>query len=63
MESGRTAENEVMPYAKHSPQEVEGKGEEIDERHIRSRVEPGNRGKFVVIDVETGDYEVDEDAL
>ncbi len=63
VEPVRTAENEVMPYAKYSPQEVEREGEEIYGRHIRSRVELGNRGKFVVIDVQTGDYEMDEDDL
>ena len=52
-----------MPYAKYSPEVVESRGEEIYERQIREDVEPGNKGKFVVIDIETGDYEVDEDDL
>ena len=52
-----------MPYEKYSPQQVEAKGEEIYERHIRGMVEPGNRGKFVVIDIETGEFEVDDDDL
>ncbi len=52
-----------MPYAKHSPEEVERLGEEIYAQQIRSAVEAGNKGKFVVIDIETGDYEVDEDDL
>ena len=52
-----------MSYAKYSPEEVESRGEEIYERQIRRNVEVGNKGKFVVIDIETGDYEVDEDDL
>lgn len=52
-----------MPYAKYSPEEVESRGEEIYERQIRAHVEAGNKGKFVVIDIETGEYEVDEDDL
>ena len=52
-----------MPYEKYSPQEVEAKGEELYERHIRARVAPGNKGKFVVIDIETGEFEVDDDDL
>ena len=52
-----------MPYAKYSPEVVESRGEEIYEQRIRQDVEPGNKGKFVVIDIETGDYEVDEDDL
>jgi hypothetical protein len=42
------------------PHEVEVRGEEIY-RQIRDSVDAGNQGKFVVIDVENGDYEVDEE--
>jgi hypothetical protein len=52
-----------MPYAKYSPEEVESRGEEIYDQQIRQKVEVGNKGKFVVIDIETGEYEVDEDDL
>jgi hypothetical protein len=52
-----------MSYAKYSPEEVESRGEEIYERQILRNVEVGTKGKFVVIDIETGDYEVDEDDL
>lgn len=52
-----------MPYTKHPPEEVESRGEEIYDRHIRHNVEAGNKGKFVVIDIETGEYEVDADDL
>lgn len=52
-----------MPYRTYAPQEVEAKGEELYARTIRRLVEPGNRGKFLVIDVETGDYEIDVDDL
>jgi hypothetical protein len=57
------AESQTMPYARYLPQEVESRGEEIYEQQIRSQVERGNRGKFVVIDIETGEFEVDEDDL
>jgi hypothetical protein len=52
-----------MPYAKYSPEEVEIRGEAIYERQIRRNVEAGNRGRFVVIDIETGEYQVDDDDL
>ncbi|MFN0051496.1 MAG: hypothetical protein ACKV0T_04850 [Planctomycetales bacterium] len=52
-----------MPYASYSPEQVVSRGQEIYERDIRSRVETGNDGKFVVIDIETGDFEVDEEDL
>ena len=49
-------EVEAMPYAKYSPEEVESRGEEIYDQQIRQKVEVGNKGKFVVIDIETGEY-------
>lgn len=52
-----------MPTQKYSPSEVETRGEAIYERDLRSKVEDGNLGKFVVMDIATGDYEVDEDDL
>ena len=52
-----------MPYANHSPAEVESRGEEIYEQQIRSQVEAGNFGKFVIIDIETGEYEVSRNDL
>lgn len=58
-----TQEVEAMPYPKYSPQEVEARGEQIYEQQIRQAAEPGNKGKFVVIDIETGEYEVDDDDL
>jgi hypothetical protein len=50
----------VSPY---TPEEIVRRGEEIYERDLRSRVEEGNKGKFLVIDVKTGSYELDEDDL
>lgn len=52
-----------MPYEKYSPEAVESRGEEIYEQQIRQQVETGNKGKFVVIDIETGEYVVDDDDL
>jgi len=52
-----------MAYASHSPQEVESRGEEIYERQIRRQVESDHKGEFVVIDIETGEYELDQDDL
>ena len=48
---------------RYSQEEFARRGDEIYERDIRSRVGPGNEGKFVMIDIETGDYEIDADEL
>ena len=44
----------------YAAEEVESRGTAIYEGKIRHLVEPGEIGKFVVIDVDSGDYEIDE---
>ena len=52
-----------MPYANYTPEEVEARGEAIYAEQIRGQVEAGNKGKFLVVDIETGGYEIDADDL
>ncbi len=52
-----------MPYSQYTPEEVAQRGEAMYERQIRSRVEPEHMGQFVVMNIETGNYEVDVDDL
>ena len=52
-----------MPYTRYTPQEVESRGEAMYARQLRNKVDPKHRGKFLVIDIETGDYEIDTDDL
>jgi hypothetical protein len=47
-----------------SREQIAERGEEIYTNHLRDRVETDeNIGKIIVIDVETGDYEIDDDGL
>jgi hypothetical protein len=48
---------------RYSKEEFARRGDAIYERDIRPLVEPGEEGKFVVIDIETGAYEIDSDEL
>ncbi len=51
-----------MPYPGHTTEEVAQRGREIYARRIRREVEPEHEGRFLVVDVTTGDYEIaDED--
>ena len=50
-----------MADAIYSSGEITALGEAIYKEKIRSRVDSVEKGKFVVIDVETGDYEIDGD--
>jgi hypothetical protein len=45
---------------RYSKEEIARRGQEFYESGIRQQVEAGNEGKIVAIDIETGDFEVDE---
>ncbi len=50
-----------MSHPRLSEAEIARRGEELYEQRIRAEVETeANIGKIVVIDVETGDYEIDD---
>jgi hypothetical protein len=44
-----------------TPEEIADRGRELYENQIRANVEDGNIGKFLVLDIETGDYEIDDE--
>ena len=48
---------------RYSKEEFARRGDEIYERDIVSHFGPDDEGKFVVIDIETGAYEVDRDEI
>ena len=50
-----------METTKHSLSELADLGADIFDRQIRSSLRPEDDGKFVAIDVTTGEYEIDED--
>jgi hypothetical protein len=41
--------------------EIVRRGEEIYERDLRSQLEPASNGQFLVLDIDTGEYELDPD--
>ena len=46
---------------RRSPEEVARLGAEVFDRHVRPTLRPEDDGKFVAIDIGTGDYALDED--
>ena len=52
-----------MDAGKYSIEEVCGRGKRIYEDRIKALVEPQENGRFIVIDIESGDYEIDADSL
>ncbi len=45
------------------PGEIARRGTELYEKNIRERVETEHHGKYLVLDIETGEYEIDSDHL
>ena len=52
-----------MPFADYQPGEIAALGEKIYQEQIKPLVYPAEKGKFLIIDVESGDYELDEKAI
>lgn len=53
-----------MPQTRYSSQEISTRGQALYDQKIRAQVEtPENIGKIVVIDIETGEFEINEDGL
>lgn len=48
---------------RYSKEELAQRGQELYETQIRQKVESGNFGKVVAIDIETGNYEVADNVL
>lgn len=52
-----------MPVPREEIEEVARRAHEIYDRDLRAVVEPEHIGKFLALDVETGDYEIDASEL
>ncbi len=48
---------------RYTAQETVARGEAIYEREIRSKVEPEHVGRYLVVDITTGDYTVSDNEL
>ena len=48
---------------RYSKEEFARRGNEIYESQVRSRIEEGNHGKIVAIDIETGAFELAKDTM
>ena len=52
-----------MPHPRFTNEEIVRRGEEIYAARLRNQFENLYHDKIVIIDIETGEYEVDDDAL
>jgi hypothetical protein len=49
-----------MPHPRYSSTEIVQRGQALYEQ-LRAQMEARHQGKFLVLDIETGDYEIDAD--
>lgn len=52
-----------MAYTDYTPQQASETAHAMYERDIRSKVETGNISKYIVINIENGEYEVGDSAM
>jgi len=51
------------PQPRYDIEEVARRGDEIYERAVLPHLRPADEGKLVLIDIETGDWEMDRDEI
>jgi peptide subunit release factor RF-3 len=61
--SRKVSKSMAVRQRRYSKEELARRGQELYESGIREQVEAGNDGKIVAIDIETGDFEVDETVM
>lgn len=52
-----------MCHSHFKNEEIVRRGEELYEREIRARLDPQHRGRFLVLDVRSGEYEIADTAI
>jgi hypothetical protein len=50
-----------MPHTRYSSAEIAERGQALYEHEIRDKLDASVRGKFLVLNIETGEYEIDAD--
>jgi hypothetical protein len=52
-----------MAHPRYSSDEIVERGQALYDQRIREQVEPRYTGKFLVLDIETGEFEIDADSV
>jgi hypothetical protein len=48
-----------VPHARFPIQEIVRRGQALYDQQIRAKVEGSHKGEFLVLDIESGEYEID----
>jgi hypothetical protein len=52
-----------VPHPRYTSSEIVQRGQALYDQQIRDQIDPGAKGKFLVLNIETGEYELDVDEL
>jgi hypothetical protein len=52
-----------VSHPRYTSEEIARRGQALYEERLRAKVDPRDRGKFLVLDIETGEHELDVDEL
>ena len=52
-----------MSHSRYTSEEIARRGQALYEERLRGIVDARDRGKFLVVDIESGEYEIDVDEL
>jgi hypothetical protein len=52
-----------VPHPHYTSDEIVQRGQALYDQQIRARVEVGHKGEFLVLDVDTGEYEIDSNEV
>lgn len=52
-----------MSHPRYTSSEIVQRGQALYDQQIRAKVDPSAKGKFLVLNIETGEYEIDADEL
>lgn len=50
-----------MPHTRYSSSEIAERGQALYDRAIRDKLDASVRGKFLALNIDTGEYEIDAD--
>ena len=48
-----------MPHPRYSSAEIAKRGQVLYDQQVRGKVESNHKGEYLVLDIETGEYEMD----
>lgn len=53
----------MMSHLRYTSEEIVRRGQALYDQQIRDKLDATHKGKFLVLDIETGEYEVDANEL